>query len=212
MTVLEAQLKPFTTQAKMCAQLRTIADHLLNHFEFWLMDLEGSNHNKVEEGYDRAAEDTVAYLCKQWKAKLNGDGACKAFVFVNHQWVVKLGQNAVEEARVYNDTKDPKFRRIVVPTVPLGNFGCVQMKVIMPTEYCVEKGYIWDDWWYSTKLVNRRDKMLDWNDDVHMENVGFIDDILYMLDFAGADLLGDTFRSNNEEYCTEPVTEPSLHT
>lgn len=204
MTVLEAQLKPFTTQAKMCAQLRVIADHLLNHFKGSLIDLEGSNHNKVHDNQDPAAEDTVNYLCKQWKAELNGEGACKAFVFVNHQWVVKLGQNAVDEAKCYDSTKTRAFRRLVVPTVPLGDFGCLQMKVTLPTKYCEEKEYVWDDWWSNEELSNRREEMEEWNDDIHMDNLGFIDDILYMLDFAGADLL-DTYRSSSYTPATESL-------
>jgi len=201
MTALTAKMKRFTTHAKMCAQLQIIAQHLLDNFEGSLMDLEGSDHRQIDKGHNDAAKDTVAYLCKQWKAELSSEGICKAFVFVNHQWVVKLGENAVEEAERYNDPANNSFRHLIVPTVPLGSFGCIQKKVTMPVDYAREKKVSFDKLWYRNKLQQRREDFEEFDNDVHMENCGFINNVLYMIDFGGINILtGNSCRSS--EGCT----------
>lgn len=215
MTVLEAQLKPFTTQAKMCAQLKVIAKHLLTHFKESLISLEDSSHRLINtQGY-AASTDTVAYLCKQWQAELAIEGICKAFVFVNHQWVAKLGRNAIDEAKRYNSSEADEFRHQLIPTVSLGKFGCLQLKATMPTAYVSENDLKWDEFWYADKLVERRAEFQDWNKDIHMGNVGFIDNILYVLDFASIDVLDDSeddyYSYYHSQLCTTE-TEPSLYT
>ena len=192
MPVLEAQLKPFTTQEKMCAQLKVIAKHLLTHFKESLTSLEDSNHRLIDSKGYAASASTVRYLCKQWQAELCEDGCCKAFVFVNHQWVVKLGSNAVYEAKRYNSSEADEFRHQLIPTVPLGKFGCLQLKATMPSAYASENDLEWDEFWYSEELSERRDSFEDWNEDIHMDNVGFVNDILYVLDFAGVSMLDNS--------------------
>lgn len=208
MPVLEAPLKPFTTQEKMCAQLKMIEKHLLTHFKESLISLEDSNHKLMNtQGY-AASANTVAYLCKQWQAELSTEGICKAFVFINHQWVVKLGSNATDEAERYNSSEADEFRHLLIPTIPLGKFGCIQLKATLPTAYVTENNLEWEEFWYSNKLSKRRNSFKDWNTDVHVDNVGFVNNILYMLDFASVSVL-DNSKSSYYHYTHRYTTEPT---
>lgn len=193
MTALTAKLKPLTTHEAMCDQLKVIAAHLLDHFEGSLSDLANTNHKITENGDNPEAEETVAYLCKQWKAEVCEDGICKAFVFVNHQWVVKLGENAVDEAIAYTMLANEGYQHLVVPTIPLGDFGCLQVKATIPNDYVDENNLDFDEFWYHERLKERRYQFEDFCNDVHMDNCGFINDILYLLDFAGVSALTSNY-------------------
>ncbi len=104
-------------------------------------------------------------------------GIMKNCVFINHQWVLKLGNNAITEAITY-DEASPSMQQKLVPTVLLGEFGCVQLKVILPKN---SQGWGFDD----TKIERQYNNISHDNEDVHRGNVGIWQGRLMHLDFAG---------------------------
>jgi len=200
----------------MIGPLRVIADHLLSGFRQSMMDLVDTSRIQLERTLgDSVAQDAVDWLCTHWEAELSDDGICKNFVFINHQWVVKLGENAVNEAELYEELEDYDQQHLCVPTVRLGGFGCLQVKVTGVYEYMIAHDNKWDELWDTQEMCDRRAEMSEVGDDNHMDNMGFIDDQLYLLDFGGATPLADwEGRYNNygdSEPCSCRYCRPDLY-
>lgn len=160
-----------TTRARAEGWLNMIAKAIV---EGWWTTLERLCDD--DEFFD---DDLEMELLKTLKAKRSDSGIMKVGVYINHQWVLKIGSNAVEEAEVYDDCT-PGMRRKLVPTVPLSDFGCLQLKLKLPKS---------NGWSFSNKKLEREyDRMTARcdNNDVHRGNVGIWHDRLVHIDFAGA--------------------------
>lgn len=208
--VLERPLPPLTTHGIMEEHLKVIADHLLEHFSHYLIPLYESNRFEVAREENDEAEAAMQACCELWDAEVARSGICKAFVFVNHQWVVKIGKNACDEWAVYANAEDAE-RELLIPTARLGTFGCLQVKAMDVFDYVSEAhpGQF-DAFWLEPKLQERRTVMSLNNDDLHMENIGVVNGRIYCLDFGGADPL---FGRNvyNDTDCTCHYCRPDLY-
>jgi len=159
-----------TTRSVVEAYLHIIASALL---EGWSESLE-----ELCDRYSPPNESLTDELLKVFRATKSTKGIMKAAVFINHQWVVKLGHNAELEAEVY-DEAEPAMLAKLVPTVPLGDLGCVQLKVETPANS--------HGWSFDKKTIEDQfNRMTRDNNDVHRSNVGMWNGRLMHLDFAGA--------------------------
>ena len=152
--------------------LNIIAEALL---EGWYTGLEVLS----DDYYDGNLEwdDIEADLLKVFRAQRATSGIMKTGVYINHQWVVKLGRDAVREATFYQ-CAGPTMLKKLIPTVPLGEFGNVQLKVKLPEN---SKGFGFDD----PKIERQYSRMMSDHGDVHRGNVGIWKDKLMHLDFGG---------------------------
>jgi hypothetical protein len=108
--------------------LRGVAEALVNG---WGDELE----TICDEPRARRSDEVRALvkdILKEFKAGESVDGIMKNAVFVNHQWVIKLGHNAITEAQEYEDYADNAYQDVMVPTVWLGDYGCLALKVETP--------------------------------------------------------------------------------
>ncbi len=154
------------------AYLTIVADAIL---EGWYTSLEELALRARNSKLD--ARGLKRETLKTLRATQSNKGIMKLAVFINHQWVVKLGENAILEAEVYAEVGN-KMRAKLVPTVPLGDLGCLQLKVTIPDSFT--------GWHFDNKEIEKQySRMTHDNNDVHRGNVGIWKDRLLHLDFAG---------------------------
>ena len=121
-------------------------------------------------------------ILDEFRAEESTSGIMKAAVFINHQWVVKLGWNAVMEAETYENANEDE-RQGYVPTVPLGDYGCLQLKVELPVNNRYTHTLEGDGWEKKYKELEDTCAFSD----CHRGNVGIWRGELLALDFAGSE-------------------------
>jgi len=162
------------SRAQAEAYLNTIADALI---EGWGEQLELIANESNFRRYDPNCEPIDAILAA-FRATESTRGIMKVAVIINHQWVVKLGCNAVKEADLYEEADD-YLRELYVPTVHLGNVGCLQLKLELPEKDA-------SNWHFkdATHENQYTDIMLR-VEDCHRANVGIWQGMIVAIDFEG---------------------------
>lgn len=120
-------------------------------------------------------------MLNDFKADESTNGIMKSAVIVNHQWVIKLGDNAIMEMQEYEDHAGNDYQHIMVPTVWLGDIGCVALKVEVPEiqeDYYQFEDDDHEEWYQDFK-----------NDsgvpDMHRGNVGIWQGRMVAIDWGG---------------------------
>lgn len=127
-------------------------------------------------------EDEVSALLRTFKAKESLDGIMKTAVFVNHQWVLKLGDSAAREMDIY-DSACGDYLEQFVPSVwldPNHEIGLLQLKVELPEQ---------DEWgkFVDSEVEEEYHELVSESGvgDLHRANVGLWQDQLVIIDFEG---------------------------
>lgn len=164
-------------RAQVEAYLANVAKALI---EGWGDELEEMcDHSR----YQRDAEDhnKLEELLADFKATENCGGIMKSSVMVNHQWVIKLGQNAILEMQEYADHEGTEYGEQLVPTVWLGDVGCLALKVEVPVinsdYYCFDDSQH-EEWYHEFKDSCGVP-------DMHRGNVGVWQDQMVAIDWGG---------------------------
>lgn len=126
-------------------------------------------------------EEEVTALLKTFKAEESLEGIMKTAVFVNHQWVMKLGWSAVQEMEIY-DSACGDYLEQFVPSVWLDadqEMGLLQLKVEIPEQDYYGK--------FSHDLEAEYHELVAESGvgDLHRGNVGLWQDRLVIIDFEG---------------------------
>jgi len=148
--------------------------------EGWGDELEALS---IGARYRRSAEteEMLDAMLKDFKATENMGGIMKSAVLVNHQWVIKLGENAITEMQEYADHEGDGYQEILVPTVWLGDFGCLALKVEVPVmcdDYYAFEDEQHEEWYSEFKCDSGVA-------DCHRGNVGIWQDQMVALDWGG---------------------------
>ena len=165
-------------RAQVEAYLANVAKALM---EGWGVELEEMCD---QSRYSRDADDNTKLdaLLDDFKATENCKGIMKSSVMVNHQWVIKLGQNAIMEMQEYADHEGDGYQELLVPTVWLGDVGCLALKVETP-EFI-------GDGFYGFEDTSHEDMWQDFKHDcgvpdMHRANCGIWQDEMVAIDWGG---------------------------
>ena len=164
-------------RAQVEAYLANVAKALM---EGWGVELE-EIAEQARYSRDEDQRHMVESLLTDFKSEENFGGIMKSSVMVNHQWVIKLGFNAIQEMQEYADNEGNDYQDIMVPCVWLGDCGCLALKIETPkilTDFYQFEDNDHEAWYQDFKCDSGVP-------DCHRGNVGIWQDRMVAIDWGG---------------------------
>jgi len=178
-----------TERKEIIKRLKKIAKHLNSGWRTKFKMLADTDiHWRISK--DVEIKRLIKEMRKAFQAKTAKEGICKPIVFINKQWTLKLGENAVDEAELYKKMKDYGLQKYCVPTVRVGQTGCLQLTVEpLDLAYSANREEVEEFWKDNKKWRNQFEQMAF--EDIHIGNVGTYNGELYCFDFGSPATLYD---------------------